>query len=217
MNKTKIEWADYTWNPIKGLCPIGCWYCYARRMYKRFGMSPEIKSDHPDNDPQKMEKPCRIFVCSTFELFHPSADKYRDEIFNVIQAHVLCKSKATFVMLTKMPERIDRAMPDNVWLGVTITDEKEWPRITELAKHKVTIRFVCYEPLLGDVRPMNGCFSWIDWVILGDLTGHGKKYQSTREFLKDIVNPAREFGVPVFMKNSLREIWGGPLIQEFPK
>jgi protein gp37 len=35
MNKTKIEWADYTWNPVTG-CLHGCNYCYARRMAKRF-------------------------------------------------------------------------------------------------------------------------------------------------------------------------------------
>lgn len=37
MNKTKIEWADYTWNPVTG-CLHGCPYCYARRNVERFGM-----------------------------------------------------------------------------------------------------------------------------------------------------------------------------------
>lgn len=35
MNKTKIEWCDYTWNPVTG-CNHGCEYCYARRIAKRF-------------------------------------------------------------------------------------------------------------------------------------------------------------------------------------
>lgn len=30
MQKTKIPWADYTINPVKGLCPMACSYCYAR-------------------------------------------------------------------------------------------------------------------------------------------------------------------------------------------
>lgn len=37
MNKTKIEWADYTWNPVTG-CLHGCPYCYARAVANRFGM-----------------------------------------------------------------------------------------------------------------------------------------------------------------------------------
>lgn len=35
MHKTKIEWADSTWNPITG-CKHGCPYCYAERLTKRF-------------------------------------------------------------------------------------------------------------------------------------------------------------------------------------
>lgn len=35
MNKTKIEWADMTWNPVTG-CRHGCGYCYARRIAERF-------------------------------------------------------------------------------------------------------------------------------------------------------------------------------------
>lgn len=35
MNKSKIEWCDYTWNPITG-CRHNCEYCYARRMVARF-------------------------------------------------------------------------------------------------------------------------------------------------------------------------------------
>lgn len=36
MNKSKIEWCDYTWNPVTG-CLHGCPYCYARRIAERFG------------------------------------------------------------------------------------------------------------------------------------------------------------------------------------
>lgn len=35
MKKTKIDWADSTWNPVTG-CMHGCEYCYARRIAERF-------------------------------------------------------------------------------------------------------------------------------------------------------------------------------------
>ena len=35
MNKTKIDWADSSWNPVTG-CLHGCTYCYARNMAHRF-------------------------------------------------------------------------------------------------------------------------------------------------------------------------------------
>lgn len=36
MKKTKIDWADSTWNPVTG-CLHGCEYCYARKIAYRFG------------------------------------------------------------------------------------------------------------------------------------------------------------------------------------
>lgn len=35
MNRTRIDWAQYSWNPVTG-CTKGCDYCYARRMAQRF-------------------------------------------------------------------------------------------------------------------------------------------------------------------------------------
>ena len=35
MNKSLIEWTDFTWNPVTG-CLHGCPYCYARRIAERF-------------------------------------------------------------------------------------------------------------------------------------------------------------------------------------
>lgn len=34
--KTKIDWADSTWNPVTG-CRHSCEYCYARKIAERFG------------------------------------------------------------------------------------------------------------------------------------------------------------------------------------
>lgn len=36
MQKTKIDWADMTWNPVTG-CLHKCEYCYARKIASRFG------------------------------------------------------------------------------------------------------------------------------------------------------------------------------------
>ena len=43
-NKTKIDWADATWNPITG-CLHGCEYCYARRIAERFGGASETHNN----------------------------------------------------------------------------------------------------------------------------------------------------------------------------
>jgi len=217
MNKTKIEWTDYTWNPIKGLCPVGCWYCYARKIYKRFGMNPKVRLNLNELIMPFPKKPSKIFVCSTFELFHPIADKWRDEIFEVINLEL----RHTFIILTKMPENIDRPMPDNVWLGVSVTGENDFWRAKQLCGIKAKMKFVSIEPLLSDdcsgpsfTGPI---LDELSWGIIGRLTGHGKKWDPSKETVSRFVRLFKTRDIPVFLKNNLREIWGAPLIQEFPK
>lgn len=47
MLKTKIEWADSTWNPVTG-CLHGCEYCYARRIAERWGTL--FKKPQPEDE-----------------------------------------------------------------------------------------------------------------------------------------------------------------------
>jgi len=241
MQKTRIEWVrnpdgsqGYSWNPIKGICPVGCWYCYGRRMYQRFKLDPKPWLDIAELNQAAETRLTgkRIFVCSTFELFHPivdsltgrcvrvdemgrkeSHDKARDMIFDVIKR----RPDLTFIVLTKMPERIDRPMPDNVWLGVSVTGGSlaDTRRTEFLARIKAKIKFISFEPILFP--------PWLvslpltpDWVIAGRLTGHGKIHDPARGIIKEIVEYAQINEIPIFLKNNLKEIWGEPLIQEIP-
>lgn len=52
-DKTKIDWADATWNPVTG-CLHGCEYCYARGIAKRFG--GHLQQDD-ENDGYVLTKP----------------------------------------------------------------------------------------------------------------------------------------------------------------
>lgn len=86
MNKTTIEFADYTWNPIVG-CKIGCGYCWARKFHKRFFegnfcepvFHPEKFADKVPGIPKKRnyiaqaispDKPV-VFVCDMGDIFSP--------------------------------------------------------------------------------------------------------------------------------------------------
>ena len=57
MTKTKIEWADSTWNPVSG-CQHGCPYCYAREMARRFGTGWQECSK---NEIHELDKPMKGF------------------------------------------------------------------------------------------------------------------------------------------------------------
>ena len=218
MNPTKIEWTDYTWNPIKGLCPVGCWYCYGRKIYKRFKWIPQLRFDQRALEkPCYLKKPSKIFVCSTFELFHPNVKSwYRDKIFEIIHYH----PQHTFQILTKFPQNIDRDMPDNVWLGVSITKPSEmYPRVKSLYQAQAKLKFISFEPLLGDVGQFHfqGYLGGkVDWIIIGRLTGHGHKYDPKDYWITSLVYHAKKFNTPIFLKDNLRDVWKNKLIQEFP-
>lgn len=212
-----IGWTDITKNPIKGICKGGCWYCFYsgnRGIAKRFKHNPEIilRLDVLDFLPKN---PKKIFLCSTHDLFGDWISKtWRDLIF----ANLSYYPQHTFQILTKFPQNIDREMPDNVWLGVTVTEEKaeEVYRIYDLKKAKARIKFISFEPLFSDIH-YDLSNSEIDWIIVGRLTGYGNRFDPKREWIERLVHNAEIDYQQIFLKNNLKDIWKEPLIQEFPK
>jgi protein gp37 len=184
-------------------------------MYKRFGWNPEIRLDLDELMAPFPKKPSKIFTCSTFEIFHPLAKPYRNNIFK----HIEVSPEHTFIILTKRPQYIDRPMPNNVWLGVSVTGFCDLWRLDKLHQIKHRMKFVSFEPLLSDIfgHAPNGLLVGLNWIIIGRLTGHGKSNNPYKFAVERIVDAAKMFGVPVFLKNNLKEIWGEPLIQEWPR
>lgn len=71
--KTKIDWADATWNPVTG-CLNGCEYCYARKMAKRFGganYEDELENRYGEHDVVRLHAEEDVH-----ELDRPIADFY---------------------------------------------------------------------------------------------------------------------------------------------
>jgi len=179
MNKTKIEWCDYTWNPIVGCSPIsaGCKNCYAAAISKRFNLPWGSAHYIPERltQPLDLEKPSRIFVCSMGDFFHHTVKtEWKHAVFNVVDA---CPQH-TFIFLTKRPGSIASFwIPHrNIWIGVTVENQ-------EAADHRIPIfykarlfaqvRFISAEPLLGPITLKN--LPIPDWVIAGPETGPGAR------------------------------------------
>ena len=109
-------------------------------------------------------------------------------------------------------------MPDNCWLGVTVTGNEDIHRVKKLLKKQATVRFVSIEPFLKPIFVLSSEFlRKMDWIILGRLTGYGKKHDPLKTWIEGFEAFARAMNIPLFMKDNLKEIWGLPLIQEFPK
>lgn len=123
-DKSKIEWTDATWNPVRGCSRVseGCRHCYAERIAGRFsgpGMWAEgIVNDTPAGprwngnvylapdkmgQPLRWKRPRRVFVNSMSDLFHEGlSDQDIGLVFDVMWK----SPQHTFQVLTKRPERM---------------------------------------------------------------------------------------------------------------
>ena len=226
MNKTNIEWCDYSVNPVKGLCPMACPYCYARRLYKRFKWDLEIEYwPEAVMETSFLKKPSRIFVGSTMELFGPWVkDWMMKEILD------LCAERATFghtfIFLTKQPQNLIKwsPFPENCWVGVSATNAEMF--ITAgyaLEEIQAKVKFISAEPLLewpcpshqsGFIGTMLNRWG-INWVIIGQQTPVKLATMPKIGWVEEIVSAADKVKIPVFLKDNLK-----PLIklerQEFP-
>ena len=214
MNKTKIEWADYTWNPIKGLCPLGCEYCYARKLYKRFNLDPTIRLDKKELfAPLKLKKPSRIFVGSTIEVYFKQQIPYK--WISSIIALSYDTPQHTYLTLTKLPLTLEGIeFPEWWWVGVTITfGERRDYVLTKIIDLRDNIKFISFEPLLGDGGHYVNLEN-IDWVIIGSQTQPLKL--PNKEWVEYIIDKADEQNIPIFLKNNLKPLLGENLRQEFP-
>jgi len=262
MNKSKIEWCDFTWNPVTG-CLHKCSYCYARKIANRFGGASETHSNeavweecqwateeteelheldepfyNPDNgrttpypyyfdptfhryrldEPQKKKKPSKIFVCSMADLFGVWVpDEWIQEVFET------CKKapQHKYLFLTKNPKRLcelanmDKLPADNnFWYGSTVTSKNSL-RYPGRFKDNT---FLSIEPLLEPLDAGLGSFGNVKWIIIGAETGNRKdKIVPKREWVENIVEAASITRIPIFMKNSLKELMGDNFIQEWPE
>lgn len=220
MNRTKIEWCDFSWNPITG-CSHGCWYCYAKKLAQRFpkifpnGFKPTFYFDRLQ-EPWLYKKPSRIFVCSIADIFAQWTNpNWRDK---VIRYAYLSPVPHTFIFLTKNPELIPPrfTFPKNFWMGTTVTNEDGDSRnIEEIKKVHAGVRFVSFEPLLGAL-PEDVNLEGINWIIIGKLTG-SKRVKLDLAWVYDIIRRADQLGIPIFMKDNLMpDIPREMMRREFP-
>ena len=209
---SKIEWTEKTVNTITGCTQIseGCQNCYAKKMHKRLtAMGQEkyklpfdiVKCHNPITELSKVisKNTKMVFINSMSDTFHIDVpDAY---IYSLLQAIGMYGNKVQFQVLTKRAERIPKfEYPENVWLGVTVENDKHKDRIEYLKQTNAKIKFLSCEPLLGDLGELD--LSGIDWVIVGGESGNNAR-PCKAEWVRNILTQCKENNVPFFFKQ-----WG---------
>lgn len=173
--------------------------------------------------------------------------EWKMQTIDFIRAH----PQYIFQTLTKQPQELPKwaPFPDNCWVGVTITKDL-LPTIEYLKEIQANKTFISFEPLLGLTGfclLSNATLRCLDWLIIGACTGtkaemselvrkypdlsvmpYGNRWtaQPKIEWVTEIVSAADKAGVPVFLKDNLKNLlpsddifWSAfpfRLRQEFP-
>jgi protein gp37 len=112
-----------------------------------------------------------------------------------------------WLLLTKRPQNIERMLPKNwgdgwhnVWLGVSIEDEKVVSRATLLRRIPATVHFISYEPALGPLAHVLDLTD-IEWLIYGGESGPGFRGHDV-QWARDIMAACTRSGTAFFYKQS---------------
>lgn len=171
----------------------------------------------------KVPTPSNFFVGAMADIFGSWVpDEWIKQIF------ITCKQYPhhRYMFLTKNPKRYAELadheglpLERNFWFGSTVTASgAEWywdgKRNT----------FLSVEPMLESMN-----FLWKDWenqdrrpswVIVGALTANSKPVTDKlprKTWVLDLLNECRRYGIPVFMKESIKDLMGNDFVQEMPK
>ena len=183
-----------SWNPIVMRCP-GCelskpdakgWVpCWHLRMCNRMMHNPTIPVAHREvyagNAPMRMHpkhadaplgvKQSRVIAAQFMGDISAAPIGLQEDVFRCMAL----ASWHTFLVLTKWPEQIVRGVPDNCWIGVSVTDQATADeRILALMRTWAKHLWVSVEPMLGPVD-MEDYLPGLNFVACGPETGTGAR------------------------------------------
>ncbi len=212
------------WNLWHGCtrASTGCLHCYMYRRDESIGKDPSIvqKTENFDlpvrilksgknKGRYKIPLGSHIYTCFSSDFFHPDADGWRDDAWDMIHE----RSDCSFFMITKRPERIADHLPanwGNGWEHVIIAVTCENQEMTDkrlpvylqlpLFHHSVMI-----EPMLTavDLRPYIEKYRCADstpvikHVSVGGESGPGAR-TCDFEWVKDIHEQCLENGISLY-------------------
>jgi protein gp37 len=220
MGETKIEWANFTFNPWVGCQKVspGCDHCYAEAlMDKRYhkvewGPHGERKRTSEANWrlplrwAMNLGRP-RVFCASLADwLDNQVPQQWRVDLALLIKA----TPELDWLLLTKRIENFRKLspwgsslpFPENVWLGVTTEDQEHynqrWPILEQIP---APVRFISYEPALG---PLRLCIftdgrRLPDWVIMGGESGRHHR-PLPEMWVRSLREECEQTGRPFFLK-----------------
>lgn len=245
MGETKIEWADYTFNPWVGCTKVAppCDHCYAETWAKRSGHPELWQGERRRTTGENWQKPHkwnaqaktegirrRVFCASLADVFDNQVpERWREDLWHIIDQ----TQDLDWLLLTKRVQNIEKMLPNpatgvkpwgdgwpNVWLGITCGDLNEfyrdWPKLRAI---DAKIRFISYEPALGPLRVDHISVDIApNWIICGGESGAHARYMEPK-WAADLLRDCRQHKISFFMKQMTKKAPIPPdlMVREFPR
>ena len=194
-------------------CNIGCRYCYARAVAKRFHLTDDFSKPVVDlHKLERIKKPGIYFLTGMSDPYIWEKE-WLDKSFDLLKQN----PRTVGIYLTKAPNKMNlNNVPDNAWMGATVTCKNDLWRIKSLKENiKCKNYHITFEPLFEDLGDID--LSDIRWIVIGTETGNCKgKIDTKKQWVNNLVKVARRYGCKIFYKEELaRKIMiGENIIQE---
>lgn len=196
------DWITHTWNPIKGICPHGCEYCYMKPYWKRMSKPRLEKKEFIDLGNNK-----KIFVGSSCDIFAESIpNEWIGRVLDwcgSFDNEYLFQSKDLMNLISW-----DGFFPDKTTLGITLESNRSYDftyssigilddfitKLHYLKKMNQPHKFmVTIEPILDfDIDDFLEILILLnpDWVNIGsDSKGHNlpePEFSKVRELIDEL-------------------------------
>jgi protein gp37 len=173
--------------------------------FHEYRLAAPSNTHRPESDD---DRDGRVFVCSMADLFGKWVpDKWIEAVFEAC----IESSEWEYLFLTKWPARYSK-MPliSRAWYGASVIQQSDVKRV-ESAMQKFTdedvVRWISLEPMLEPIKFSD--LSWCNLVVIGSQTsttqpdGYVPEFAPEFDWVVDVVNQCRDFGVPYYLKANL--------------
>lgn len=214
-----------TYNPVGGICPFNCVYCWAKAIIKRYGHKKYGGSYYVVKDAlkKKFKSGSFVFLCDMLDLFAPNVSAgIIHTVFRIIKNNPDSK----FLLETKNPQRFFEFLdyfPDNVILGATIESDWDYPDVSkapvqgvrmsymmELSRRTELPLFISIEPILDfDLKWFISNIKTVKpWAVAVGYDNYNHKLQEpelrkTEKLIKEL----ERVGIKVFRKTIKKAWW----------
>lgn len=180
---------------------------------KSYGLTDDFSKPVVDlHKLERIKKPGIYFLTGMSDPYIWEKE-WLDKSFDLLKQN----PRTVGIYLTKAPNKMNLDnVPDNAWMGVTVTCKNDLWRIKSLKENiKCKNYHITFEPLFEDLGDID--LSGIRWVVIGTETGNCKgKIDTKKQWVNNLVKVARRYGCKIFYKEELaRKIMiGENIIQE---